>query len=160
MDPVAELHAAVEAAAGAVADGELRSRPTLERPKQADHGDYSTNVAMLLAPLAGKPPREVAEQVGERLRSDLGDVLAAVEVAGPGFLNLRLGDAWYGGALDHVLAAGDDFGRAPRRGEKAQVEFVSANPTGPLTAASGRHAAYGDAIARLLDLAGYDVDRE
>src|SRR4051794_40117197 len=160
MDPVAELHAAVEAAAGAVADGGLKARPTLERPKQAGHGDYSTNVAMLLAPAAGAPPREVAEKVGERLRSDLGDRLADVEVAGPGFLNLRLADAWYGSALGHVLGAGADFGRAPRRGEKAQVEFVSANPTGPLTAASGRHAAYGDAVARLLDLAGYDVDRE
>src|SRR3954452_7226499 len=160
MDPVAELHAAVAQAAGAVVDGELRARPTLERPKQADHGDYSTNVAMLLAPVAGAPPREVAERVGDRLRADLGETLAAVDVAGPGFLNLRLADAWYGRALDFVLAAGDGFGRAERRGEKAQVEFVSANPTGPLTAASGRHAAYGDAIARLLDLVGYDVDRE
>ena len=161
MDPVAELHAAVEAAAGAVAAGGLRARPTLERPKQADHGDYSTNVAMLLAPLAGAPPREVAERVGEALRASLGARLASVEVAGPGFLNLRLADPWYAGALRHVLDAGDRFGaRAPRPGEHAQVEFVSANPTGPLTAASARHAAYGDAVARLLELDGYVVSRE
>jgi arginyl-tRNA synthetase len=161
MDPVAELHAAVEAAADGVADGGLKARPTLERPKQADHGDYSTNVAMLLAPLAGAPPREVAERVGEALRAALGGRLAAVEVAGPGFLNLRLADPWYAGALRHVLDAGDEFGAsAQHTGEKAQVEFVSANPTGPLTAASGRHAAYGDAVARLLTAVGYAVERE
>jgi arginyl-tRNA synthetase len=161
MDPLADLRAAVEEAAGAVAEGGLRARPTLERPKQADHGDYSTNVAMLLAPLAGAPPREVAERVGERLRSVLGDQVSLVEVAGPGFLNLRLADPWYAQALRHVLDAGDRFGaRAPRAGERAQVEFVSANPTGPLTAASARHAAYGDAVARLLEFDGYDVSRE
>jgi arginyl-tRNA synthetase len=158
-DPVAELHAAVERAAGAVSDGGLKTRPTLERPKQADHGDYSTNVAMLLAPAAGAPPREIAAKVGEALREALGDRVAAVEVAGPGFLNLRLADPWYGAALEHVLAEG--FGRTDKHvGEKAQVEFVSANPTGPLTAASGRHAAYGDSVARLLDAVGYAVERE
>src|SRR5581483_12057516 len=112
MDPVAELHAAVERAARAIADGELRARPTLERPKQAGHGDYSTNVAMLLAPVAGAPPREIAERVAADLRGALGERLAAAEVAGPGFLNLRLADAWYGAALEHVLAAGDRFGRS------------------------------------------------
>jgi arginyl-tRNA synthetase len=160
MDPVAELHAAVEAAAGAVADGGLKARPTLERPKQAGHGDYSTNVAMLLAPVAGAPPRDVAERVGERLKADLGDRLAAVEVAGPGFLNLRLADAWYGDALRYVLDAGESFGSVAPTGNTALVEFVSANPTGPLTAASGRHGAYGDACARLLEAAGYAVTRE
>src|SRR4051794_27958409 len=159
MDPVAELHAAVEAAAGAVADGGLKARPTLERPKQADHGDYSTNVAMLLAPVAGAPPREIAEKGGEELRRALGDQVAGVEVAGPGVLNLRLADPWYGAALRHVLE--DDFGSSDAHtGERAQVEFVSANPTGPLTAASGRHAAYGDAVARLLEAVGYGVERE
>lgn len=160
MDPLAELHAAVEDAAGAVADGGLHARPTLERPKQAEHGDYSTNVAMLLAPAAGAPPREVAERVGAALRERLGKRLTSAEVAGPGFLNLRLSDEWYASALRHVLDAGEGFGDAPSRGESAQVEFVSANPTGPLTAASGRHAAYGDAVARLLSAAGYEVARE
>ena len=160
-DPVAALHAAVEEAAGAVAPGGLRARPTLERPKQADHGDYATNVAMLLAPAAGAPPRDVAERVADGLRDVLGDRLAAAEVAGPGFLNLRLADAWFGEALRHVLDAGDDFGTGHgHAGETAQVEFVSANPTGPLTAASGRHAAYGDAVASLLAMTGYVVERE
>jgi arginyl-tRNA synthetase len=160
-DPVSELHAAVAEAAATVADAELKTRPTLERPKQAGHGDYSTNVAMLLAPAAGAPPRELAEKVGALLATRLGDRLAGVEVAGPGFLNLRLADTWYGAALRHVLDAGERFGaREARDGERAQVEFVSANPTGPLTAASARHAAYGDAVARLLELDGYEVSRE
>jgi arginyl-tRNA synthetase len=159
-DPVAALRSAVEEAAAEVAHGGLKTQPTLERPKQADHGDYSTNVAMLLAPAAGAPPRDVAEKVGESLRGRLGDQLAAVEVAGPGFLNLRLADGWYGDALRQVLDAGDAFGTVPATGLTALVEFVSANPTGPLTAASGRHAAFGDACARLLEAAGYAVTRE
>ncbi|MFL5846677.1 MAG: arginine--tRNA ligase [Solirubrobacteraceae bacterium] len=160
-DPVAELRVAVEQAAAAVVDGPLKSRPTLERPKQADHGDYSTNVAMLLAPAAGAPPREVAEKVGAQLREGLGSALAAVEVAGPGFLNLRLADRWYTAALRGVVDAGERFGaREPRTGEVALVEFVSANPTGPLTAASARHGAFGDAVARLLENDGYTVERE
>ncbi|MDX6665296.1 MAG: arginyl-tRNA synthetase [Solirubrobacteraceae bacterium] len=159
-DPVAQLHLAVEEAASAIADGGLGARPTLERPKQAGHGDYSTNVAMLLAPAAGAPPREVAEQVGAMLRERLGAALTDVQVAGPGFLNLVLADGWYGQALSHVLEAGERFGAVAPTGETALVEFVSANPTGPLTAASGRHAAYGDAVARLLELTGYDVSRE
>jgi arginyl-tRNA synthetase len=160
-DPVAELHAAVEQAAAEVASARLKARPTLERPKQAGHGDYSTNVAMLLAPAAGAPPREVAERVGARLRSALGEQVAAIDVAGPGFLNLRLADVWYAAALGHVLEAGERFGdRDARPGETALVEFVSANPTGPLTAASARHAAFGDAVARLLESDGYAVERE
>ena len=159
--PLAELHAAVEQAAGALEHGPVRSRPTLERPKQAGFGDYSTNVAMLLAPVAGAPPRDVAEKVGEQLRAQLGDQLADVQVAGPGFLNLILADGWYVQALAHVLGAGDEFGAGrPETAERLLVEFVSANPTGPLTAASGRHAAYGDAVARLLEFAGQDVQRE
>src|SRR3954462_9526072 len=161
MHPLAELHAAVEDAAGALEHGPVRSRPTLERPKQAGFGDYSTNVAMLLAPAAGAPPRDVAERVGEQLRARLGDRLADVQVAGPGFLNLILADRWYVQALAHVLGAGAEFGAGrPETAERVLVEFVSANPTGPFTAASGRHAAYGDAVARLLELAGHDVQRE
>jgi arginyl-tRNA synthetase len=162
VTPVTELRAAVEAAAGGLADGDgPRSRPTLERPKQAGHGDYATNAALVLAPVVGAAPREVAERLGEALRRRLGPALERVEVAGPGFLNLFLADAWYAAALDWVLAAGDDFGAgSPDRPERVNVEFVSANPTGPLTAASGRHAAYGDALARLLELAGHRVERE
>ncbi len=160
MHPLAELHAAVEDAAGSLGHGAPGTRPTLERPKRASFGDYSTNVAMLLAPLAGAAPRDVAGEIGPALRDRLGDRLGAVDVAGPGFLNLTLADAWYVAALAHVLEAGDGYGRAPERAERVLVEFVSANPTGPLTAASGRHAAFGDSVARLLELAGHEVCRE
>jgi arginyl-tRNA synthetase len=163
VTPIAELRAAVEAAASAVTDGggAPRSRPTLERPKQAGHGDYATNAALVLAPVVGAPPRDVAARLGDALSERLGPVLDRVEVAGPGFLNLFLTDAWYAQAVDWVLEAGDRFGAgAPERPERVNLEFVSANPTGPLTAASGRHAAYGDALGRILALAGHAVERE
>jgi arginyl-tRNA synthetase len=163
VTPIAELRAAVEAAASTVADGggAPRSRPTLERPKQAGHGDYATNAALVLAPVVGAPPRDVAARLGDALSERLGPALARVEVAGPGFLNLFLADAWYAQAVDWVLEAGDRFGAgAPARPERVNLEFVSANPTGPLTAASGRHAAYGDALGRILALAGHTVERE
>ncbi len=162
MTPVTDLRAAVEAAAAALANGgSTKSPPTLERPKQADHGDYATNAALVLAPLLKAPPREVAERLGGALRDRLGDALERVEVAGPGFLNLFLADPWYVGALDWVLAAGDGYGgRGASPALRVNVEFVSANPTGPLTAASGRHAAYGDALARVLGFAGHEVVRE
>ncbi len=161
--PLDELRAAVEAAAADLRDGAAppHARATLERPKKAGFGDYSTNAAMLLAPALGKPPREVAEQIGEGLRARLGERLERVEVAGPGFLNVFLSDPWYVEAARGVLAAGEDWGSgAPERPERVNLEFVSANPTGPPTAASGRHAAYGDALARLLALRGHEVSRE
>jgi arginyl-tRNA synthetase len=162
VTPVTDLRAAVEAAAGALTNGgPAKSRPTLERPKQADHGDYATNAALVLAPVLKAPPREVAERLGGALRDRLGDALDRVEVAGPGFLNLFLADPWYVEAVDWVLAAGDGYGggsAAPAL--RIDIEFVSANPTGPLTAASGRHAAYGDALARVLEFAGHEVVRE
>ncbi|HUR84314.1 MAG TPA: arginine--tRNA ligase [Solirubrobacteraceae bacterium] len=162
-NPLAELRDAVDAASGAVAgtDGGSRPRATLERPKQAGFGDYATNAAMLLAPAAGAPPREVAARLATELETRLGTDLDRVEVAGPGFLNLFLSDHWYVGALAHVLAAGSEFGSGSAAApERINVEFVSANPTGPMTAAGGRHAAYGDSLARLLEFAGHDVTRE
>jgi arginyl-tRNA synthetase len=163
VTPLDELRAAVEAAAGELRNGGGTAvvRPTLERPKKAGFGDYSTNAAMLLAPALGEPPRAIAERLGEALRDRLAERVERVEVAGPGFLNLFLADAWYLHAVDAVLAAGDAYGAAdPPGGERIQIEFVSANPTGPLTAASGRHAAFGDALARILERAGNAVDRE
>jgi arginyl-tRNA synthetase len=162
VTPIAELRAAVEAAAGGLANGgSPRSRPTLERPKQAGHGDYATNAALVLAPVVGAPPRDVAARLGDAIAERLGPALDRVEVAGPGFLNLFLADAWYAAAADWVLEAGDGFGAgAPAAAERVNLEFVSANPTGPLTAASGRHAAYGDALGRILTLAGHTVERE
>jgi arginyl-tRNA synthetase len=162
VTPVNDLRAAVHDAAARLANGAAtKSAPTLERPKQADHGDYATNAALVLAPLLKAPPREVAERLGGALRDRLGEALERVEVAGPGFLNLFLADGWYVGALDWVLAAGDGYGGGGASPAlRVNVEFVSANPTGPLTAASGRHAAYGDALARVLGFAGHEVVRE
>ena len=165
MTPLDDLRAAVEAAAsdlrnGAGAGG-TASRASFERPKQAGFGDYSTNAAMLLAPALKAPPREIAERLGEKVRERLGDAVDRVEVAGPGFVNVFLSDAWYARAAGQIAAAGEDWGASvPERAEKVNVEYVSANPTGPLTAASARHAAYGDALARLLTLAGHEVVRE
>ena len=163
-DPVAQLRTAVETAVAGIRDGvELGDRElTIERPPKADYGDYSTNAAMLLAPILGEQPRQVAEQLAERLDQELGAQLDRVEVAGPGFLNLHLSDSWYREAAAELARAGDDLGRRvePDSADRVLVEFVSANPTGPLTAAGGRHAAYGDSVARALELAGHRVERE
>lgn len=141
---------------------EAGAAPVLERPPKPGFGDFSTNAAMLLAPALGEPPREVASRLAERLESELGDELERIEVAGPGFLNLFLADGWYRRATASLLAAGDSLGRPGGAAERegVLVEFVSANPTGPLTAAGGRHAAYGDSVARALELAGHPVQRE
>ena len=163
MTSLDQLREAVEAAAADLAngDGRPRARPTLERPKQAGHGDYSTNAAMLLAPVLKDKPRAIAERLRAGLEDRLGNLVDRVEVAGPGFLNLFLADAWYVAAAERVLEAGDRWGAGgagePRR---VNVEFISANPTGPLTAAGGRHAAFGDALARILAFQGHTVHRE
>ena len=161
--PLEELAAAVRAAAAAVRGaGEApAAQPTLDRPRHKGLGDYSTNAAMLLAPVLGAPPREIAGRIAGELEGLLGEDLDRVEVAGPGFLNLMLTDAWHQRALRWVLDAGERFGAGgAARPERILVEFVSANPTGPLVAASGRHAAYGDALARILEHHGHSVDRE
>ncbi|MEA2194778.1 MAG: arginyl-tRNA synthetase [Solirubrobacteraceae bacterium] len=161
--PLSDLRDAVAAASEAVtaAGGQSSVLPTLERPKKAGFGDYATNAAMLLAPRAGVPPRDVAGRLAEELVERLGAALERVEVAGPGFLNLFMSDVWLVAALGHVLAAGDAFGGgAAHPAERVNVEFVSANPTGPMTAAGGRHAAYGDSLARLLEFSGHEVTRE
>jgi arginyl-tRNA synthetase len=163
LTPLEDLRASVEAAAAQLRNGKPapRLRPTLERPPRADFGDYSTNAAMLLAPSLGAPPREIAEKLAEALAQRLGSRVERVEVAGPGFLNVFLAEQWFSAALEDVLAAGEAYGAgAPEHPERILVEFVSANPTGPLTAASGRHAAFGDALARILALAGNEVERE
>jgi arginyl-tRNA synthetase len=162
MDPVADLRAAVSQAAAALRNGESSgANPTLERPPKPEFGDYSTNAAMLLAPVLGAPPREIAERLGDELGGRLGESLQRTEVAGPGFLNFFLADGWYRRSLAGMLEAGDRFGAGGGElPERILVEFVSANPTGPLTAAGGRHAAFGDAISRILELHGHAVERE
>jgi len=140
--------------------GELAGAPVeLERPHDPAHGDYATNVALRLAPARKRAPRELAEQLAQEAVG-----LPAVErteAAGPGFLNLWLTQEWFGEALGEVLEAGEAYagGWAERR-ERVQVEMVSANPTGPIPVSAGRNGAYGDAVARLLEFAGHDVERE
>jgi arginyl-tRNA synthetase len=159
MDPVAHLTDAVEAAAHELAGNGRRAGLKLDRPPRPDFGDYSTNAAMLLAPSLGEPPREVAEKLGDRLGERLGETVERVEIAGPGFLNLFMADRWYLETLATLFEAGDDYG-AGSGGERVNLEFVSANPTGPITIASARHAAYGDSLGRILERAGHDVERE
>ncbi|HZO50702.1 MAG TPA: arginine--tRNA ligase [Gaiellaceae bacterium] len=150
-DPVRRLEAALTQAAGAPI--------ALERPAEAAHGDYATTAALRLAGERRRPPRELAAELSAAF-AELPDVERA-EPAGPGFVNLWLADRWFGEALAAVHAAGRDFGGGfAERRERIQVEMVSANPTGPLTVASARNGAYGDSVARLLEFAGHDVERE
>jgi len=151
----AEAIERLEAALGAAAGTEV----ALERPGDAAHGDYATNVAMRLAGARRQPPREIAEQLVE-LAAALPDVDRA-EIAGPGFVNLWLTPAWYRDALAEILAAGESYGGGSAAvKEKVQVEMVSANPTGPIVVSAARNGAYGDSVARLLEFAGDDVERE
>ncbi len=131
----------------------------LERPGDPDHGDYATNVALRLAPERKRAPRELAEEIAGAAAALPG--VDRAEVAGPGFVNLFLEDAWFGRAVGEILDAGDAYGgsfAAPR--QRIQVEMVSANPTGPIVVASARNGAIGDSLARLLAHAGHQVERE
>jgi len=162
-DSIAELRSAVEQAARALRDGEpTEPTPSLDRPPKPELGDYSSNAAMLLAAPLGDNPRSVAARLRAELERDLDSgTLDRVEVAGPGFVNLFLSDAWYRRALARLVAAGEDLGPAPTpRPERVLVEFLSANPTGPLHVGGGRHAAYGDSLVRLLEAVGHEVERE
>jgi arginyl-tRNA synthetase len=131
----------------------------LERPGDAAHGDYATNVAMRLAGARRQAPRAIAEELIEQALA-----LPAVEraeIAGPGFVNLWLAPAWYRDALAEMLAAGRDYGGgSAREPQRIQVEMVSANPTGPIVVSAARNGAYGDSVARLLEFAGHQVERE
>jgi arginyl-tRNA synthetase len=132
---------------------------TVERPRQKGHGDYATNVALQLAKQAGVPPRDFAGLVADRLGA--ADGVAAVDVAGPGFLNITVDAGAQGVVADDIVAAGPAYGGSEEGGkEKVNVEFVSANPTGPVTLASARWAAVGDTLSRLLEASGYLVSRE
>ncbi|MGO4908662.1 arginine--tRNA ligase [Pseudorhodobacter sp. W20_MBD10_FR17] len=131
----------------------------VEPPRDASHGDMATNAAMVLAKPAGMAPRAIADKLAARLQSD--PRIASVTVAGPGFLNLSLVPSVWAGLLQATLQAGEDCGRgAIGAGIKVNIEFVSANPTGPMHVGHVRGAVFGDALARLLAFSGYDVTRE
>jgi arginyl-tRNA synthetase len=133
--------------------------PALERPRLPEHGDWATNVAMVLARAAKAPPRKVAEAMVAHL--ELPDWVAGVEVAGPGFVNVRLDQSWFAGLVGRILAEGQSFGTIDLgHGERVNVEFISANPTGPLHVGNARLAPTGDALANLLAATGHKVERE
>jgi arginyl-tRNA synthetase len=161
LDGLREAVLAAAAGLAGAADGREPDGVTLERPPKPDFGDYSTNAALLLAPRLGVPPREAAQRLGAELTELVGEDLERFEVAGPGFVNLFLTDRWLRRALAAMLQAGESYGvGGARRSERVLVEFVSANPTGPMHVGHARNAAYGDALARLLALYGHEVTRE
>jgi len=135
------------------------SRITCEAPRDPSHGDLATNAAMVLAKAAGVKPRDLAEQIAERLQKV--DGVDRVDIAGPGFINMRLDPSCWRDRIHDILAAGEDWGKSNKgEGQTVNVEYVSANPTGPLHAAHARGAIIGDAMASLLETAGYTVTRE
>ncbi len=140
-------------------EGTEREPIDVEVPATVEHGDYATSIAMRLAKRLRKPPREIATAIKDQL--DLRPPLAAAEVAGGGFVNVRLDVAWLRGQVDAIIAEGTDYGRSSTLdGKRIQVEFVSANPTGPLTLANARGGPLGDVLASVLKFAGADVQRE
>jgi len=156
----ATMLACVQAATTAVlGSGADVSRIVVEPPRDPTHGDMATNAAMVLAKDAGKKPRELAESIAAKLRSD--GRVASADVAGPGFINLTLKANVWSEELRLVLEAGREYGRSDMgKGEKVNVEYVSANPTGPMHVGHGRGAVFGDALANLLAFTGYKVTRE
>ena len=160
-DVLARVHAAcgLLATEGAWPAGIDLSRVVVEPPRDAAHGDMATNAAMVLAKEARAKPRELAEKIAEKLRRD--DLIASVDIAGPGFINLTLKPQAWADALRTVVREGTSYGRgAAGVVEKVNVEYVSANPTGPMHVGHCRGAVFGDALASLLDFAGHDVVRE
>ena len=131
----------------------------VELPKNPDHGDYACNIAMILTKLLGLSPREIAQKITQNLKDPDG-VIQAAEIAGPGFINLRVSNSALHKVIPEILAQGANYGLHPKNNQKVLVEFVSANPTGPMHLGHARPAFLGDAVSRLLKAAGYDVTRE
>ncbi|TMJ87990.1 MAG: arginine--tRNA ligase, partial [Alphaproteobacteria bacterium] len=160
-DVLARVHlacAALSVSGGLPASIDL-SRVVVEPPREATHGDMATNAAMVLAREAKTKPRDLAEQIATKLRAD--DLIAAVEVAGPGFINITLKPTAWVETLRTVLGEGDSYGKSVvGGGGQVNVEYVSANPTGPMHVGHCRGAVFGDALSNLLAFAGYDVTRE
>jgi arginyl-tRNA synthetase len=157
----AELAGALERAVSAGALPGLEGAPDIivEKPKDPGHGDVATNLAMRLAKSVSLPPRQIADALRDHLGD--GDIIESADVAGPGFINLRLRPSWLAAQLSGIIAAGERWGDVPLAGGRSvQIEFVSANPTGPVTLGATRGAAVGDALANVLTAAGYRVERE
>lgn len=164
-----EIETALRALLDAAGDGDPLPDFAIEVPRQKEHGDYSCNAAMLLAKRLRQKPRDIAEDLKARI-GDAGGLVARLDVAGPGFLNVKLAESGWQDLLHDIIESGDHYGQsksaevaAARTGEarpKVQVEFVSANPTGPLSTGHGRQGILGDCIARLLEATGWDVTRE
>jgi arginyl-tRNA synthetase len=151
----------LEALRQLVADGVFRAfaEPMIERTRDPQHGDFATNAALVNSKAAKMPPRQLAERLVAALPASV--AVAEVAIAGPGFVNFRLAETAYHAIVPAILDAGHDFGRSTAgRGQRVQVEFVSANPTGPLHVGHGRGAAYGAVVADLLEAVGCDVHRE
>jgi arginyl-tRNA synthetase len=161
----ARLELALRELLDAVGDDGALPEFAIEVPRQKEHGDFSCNAAMLLAKRLGKKPRDIAEDLKVRL-GDADGLVSRLDIAGPGFLNLKLVDAGWQGILHEMIRAGALYGQSARAGSpsgskrRVQVEFVSANPTGPLSTGHGRQAVLGDCIARLLEATGWEVTRE
>jgi arginyl-tRNA synthetase len=153
---------AVRAALGDLGVDPVPRVVQLERPANPDHGEWSTNVALASAKAVGRNPRELGAQLAERLEASPPNHVVGVEVAGPGFVNFHLADSWLHDVLADVVTAGTDGWARVDEGDGTRVivEFVSANPTGPLHAGHGRGACYGDSVARLYERCGYEVVRE
>ncbi|MGH2723942.1 MAG: arginine--tRNA ligase [Actinomycetota bacterium] len=150
---------AVRAARDELGLDRVPSEVEVIRPRQKEHGDYATNVALAVGSAIGRSPREVAEVLVRHLPES--DVVAKVEVAGPGFINIFVAHGWLYRVLEEVQRQGPAFGRVDTGGgERVQVEFVSVNPTGPLHVGHGRNAVVGDALARILEATGYAIERE
>jgi arginyl-tRNA synthetase len=145
-DPVSALAAELGSSVGSELD--------LDRPADTEHGDYATNAAMRLAGAQRRPPREIAEEIAAAVAGL--DAVERAEVAGPGFVNVFLRDVWFVSALEAMLAGEP----VQKTGRRIQVEMVSANPTGPIPVSAARNGAYGDAVARLLQACGHEVERE
>jgi arginyl-tRNA synthetase len=153
---------AISAALSTAGIDASRDEILLERPQREEHGDLSTNIALVVAKRASEPPRQVAEDLAARLRAAGVEHVESVEVAGPGFVNFRLRSSYYHDALASIVTEGEAHYARPNLGhdERVQIEFVSANPTGPLHVGNGWFGAYGDALGRLLERCGFAVERE
>ena len=145
-----------------ISDGLIETKPALQitRTKDATHGDFTCNAAMMLAKQAGKPPRDVAQAIIDALDSE-DNSIDKIEIAGPGFINFFLAQESTLNIISDIIAAGDRFGESnAANNEKVQIEFVSANPTGPLHVGHGRGAAYGATLETLMRAVGFEVDCE